>query len=305
MKNLIEVSNVFKSYGNFTALNNVNINLEKGRIYGFIGENGAGKTTLIRLLAGLSSCDKGEIRIKGEKLTENNSTLRKSMGFMVERPIYHENMTVADNIKLQKYLHGMNDYEKIPSLIEKVGLKNVEDKKVKDFSLGMRQRVGIAMALANNPEILILDEPVNGLDPVGMVDVRNILTNLNKKEGITIFISSHILGELYQLATDFIIISKGNIVKCISSDELRDKTQKNIMIKTNDNDKLENILKTKGISKMSSSEDKNTIIINDSSIHGKDIGKICYDEKIMVEMLSENDMSLEEYYLSILGGKHV
>lgn len=303
MQDLITISGVSKRYGNYMALDSINLSIKKGQIYGFIGENGAGKTTLIRLIAGLSEPTSGEIRLDGEVLDKNNSAARSKMGFMVERPIYHDNLTAEENIQAQLFLNGKEDYSKVKQLLEKVGLKNYENKKVKDFSLGMRQRVGIAMALANDPEIIILDEPVNGLDPVGMVEVREILRKLNQEENITIFLSSHILPELYQLAIDYIIIHKGQIKETISLEELNKKITKYISINTSNNAKLVEILKNKMISGYIEVEN-GLIRVKESDLTHEEIGQIAFDNDIVIKELTEKGETLENYYLSLLGGKN-
>lgn len=229
---LVSIKDVSKKYGRFLALDGVNITIEKGKIYGFIGENGAGKTTLIRLLAGLSLPSRGAIEAFGMPMTTSAEAIRKRIGFMVEHPIYHDNMSAADNLKMQALLYGKK-LDNIPALLERVGLKDVGKRRLKDFSMGMKQRLGIAMALANNPDLLVLDEPVNGLDPVGMVDVRHLLQKLSH-EGITIFLSSHILTELYQLATDYIIIHQGKIIKTMSLEELNQVCQKSLRVRASD-----------------------------------------------------------------------
>lgn len=204
---ILKVSHLTKKYGSKVALNDVNFEVKKGRIYGFIGENGAGKTTAIRALTGLTVVEAGTVELFGESSPKELENARKNMGCLVEHPVLSKNKTAFENLKLQQILYGKNDDEKIHKILKRVGLSDVKNKKVKDFSLGMKQRLGIAMTLINNPELLILDEPVNGLDPMGMVDVRELLRSLCEDDGITILISSHILAELYQLVTDYLWIS--------------------------------------------------------------------------------------------------
>ena len=217
---ILKVCNLSKTYGANKALDNVSFEIKKGRIYGFIGENGAGKTTAIRAITGLSSIERGTIELFGMNDKQGLETARRKMGCLVERPILDLHKTASENLKNQQLLYGNNDTDMIDKLLSRVGLGDVKNKKAKDFSLGMKQRLGIAMALINEPELLILDEPVNGLDPVGMFEVRELLLSLCKDDGITIVISSHILAELCQLATDYIMISHGQIIKTLTKDEL-------------------------------------------------------------------------------------
>ena len=197
MKTILKVNGLTRKYGSKTALNNVTFTVEKGKIYGFIGENGAGKTTTIRAITGLSEVPEGKIELFGSSDAKGMIKARRKMGYLVENPILSMNDTAQGNLRMQQLLYGHSDEAKIRKVLERVGLVDVGKKRVKDFSLGMRQRLGIAMALINDPEILILDEPVNGLDPMGMVAVRELLKSLCAEDGITIVISSHILAELY------------------------------------------------------------------------------------------------------------
>lgn len=217
---ILKIEGLTKKYGTKTVLNDVSFEIEKGKIYGFIGENGAGKTTTIRAVTGLSSIDEGYVELFGKSDKNGLIEARRRVGCLVEHPILDLKKSARANLKYQQLLYGNNDPDRISQVLKRVGLGDVKNKKANDFSLGMKQRLGIAMALINSPELLILDEPVNGLDPVGMVEVRELLHSLCRDDGITIVISSHILSELYQLATDYIIISKGHIISTLTKDEL-------------------------------------------------------------------------------------
>ena len=298
-QSILEVTNLSKNYGMLQALKDVSFSLEAGRTYGFIGENGAGKTTCIRILAGLTRPDAGNVTAMGHDFPQQASEARRRMGFMVERPIYHDCLTVAQNLKLQMQLYGVKDYDQIPALIERVGLKGVEKRRLKDFSLGMKQRLGIAMTLANKPDLLVLDEPVNGLDPVGMVDVRNILKQLNR-EGMTIFLSSHILAELYHLATDYIIIHRGQIVRRLALAELNQACRKKLKVVTSDCSILEDAVRTRypdvQLQRMSSDE----LHIYSENISGEDIGSIALENQIVLRELSIEGDDLETFYMKTI-----
>jgi len=301
MNNIIlRVNNLTKTYGSKTALKDVSFTVEKGKIYGFIGENGAGKTTAIRAITGLSAASSGSVELFGKSSRRGLETARKKMGCLVERPILSLNKTAFENLRMQQMLFGQNDDERIRQVLRRVGLGDVMHKKAKDFSLGMKQRLGIAQALINNPELLILDEPVNGLDPMGMVDVRNLLRSLCEDDGITIVISSHILTELYQLVTDYIIISHGQIVECISKEELDEKCSAYIIVETAQSDEAIKILEEKGIGAMT--RDGGEIRIFDDVSTG-DVAKWLFDEKILVTLLTKYEKSLENYYMELLGRK--
>lgn len=301
---IVVIDDVSKFYGSKKALDQVSFTLEKGRIYGFVGENGAGKTTLIRLLAGLGEPTTGTISLFGQPLSEKTADLRKKIGFMVERPIFHDDLTARENLKLQIFLGGVSDYSNINHLLDLVGLKDIEDRPVKDFSLGMKQRVGIAMALVNNPELLILDEPVNGLDPVGMVEVRNILKNLNQQEGITIFLSSHILSELFQLATDYIIIHHGQLIKTMTLEELIHINAKGIWVEVDEIERLrEQILIVSPTAEIIF-DGTNAVKITKSNLTTRQVAKIGLESNILITGLTEVGESLEDYCLKLLGGSY-
>lgn len=231
MTYILETKNLTKKYKNTQVLNDVNIKLEKGNIYGFVGQNGAGKTTLIRIITGLSFPTSGEIYLFGQTGEKQLQMQRKRIGCMVENPALYPNMTAYQNLEIQRIQRGIPDKEVIEDTLELVGLKDTGKKKVKNFSLGMKQRLGIALALINDPEFLILDEPVNGLDPVGIVEIRELIKRLNEEKGMTILISSHILEELHQTVNNYIIISHGVILESLTQSEINEKCKKYIAIK--------------------------------------------------------------------------
>ena len=209
---LLELKNISKRYGHQMALTNVSFSIKKGHVYGFVGENGAGKTTTLRIITGLAKQTSGTVEYS---LNEN-----KNPGVMIENPVFDGFLNASENLRLYGLLYGTKDFSMIPQVLERTGLGNVGNKKVRNFSMGMKQRLGIAAGILSNPELLILDEPVNGLDPLGMIAVRNLLSSLNKNDGMTILLSSHILSELQELATDYIFISGGKILNCVSADEV-------------------------------------------------------------------------------------
>lgn len=215
---MISLKNVTKKYGRTEVLKDCNLELTKGKIYGLVGKNGAGKTTMMRLIAGLSIPTSGDIELAS-----------KNIGTLIEAPALNLSMSAKENLKFYRMLStGENTGFSDEELLDLVGLKNVGKKKAKDFSLGMRQRLGIAVALLGNPDFLMLDEPVNGLDPIGVIEIRNLVKELNEKYGMTILISSHNLAELYQTATDYIIIDSGVVKKEISQEQLEKENSGNL-----------------------------------------------------------------------------
>ena len=297
---ILKIDNLTKRYKDKVALDHVSFEIQKGKIYGFIGENGAGKTTTIRSITGLSSIDEGRVELFGLSDSKGLQKARKKMGCLVERPILMLNESAFYNLKMQQMLFGQNDDEKINKLLDRVGLGDVKQKKVKDFSLGMKQRLGIAISLINNPELIILDEPVNGLDPMGMVEIRKLLISLCEDDGITIIISSHILAELYQLVTDYIIISNGKIIDTLSKEQLDDRCSTYVVIETESQDKAIEVLCKHNLNQAQ-------VVGNEIRIPGdvsqNQIAKWMFDEGILLTTVMKYEKSLEEYYMELLGRK--
>lgn len=304
METILKVNALTKKFGGFIAVNNVTFELEKGKIYGFIGQNGAGKTTIIRMLAGVSVPNEGEIELFGSSGREGLLEGRKKIGTIVESPALYSKMTARDNIEIQKCLYGIKDDNLANELLAMVGLQGWEDKKVKDFSLGMRQRLAIAMALVNNPELLILDEPINGLDPMGIVEIRQLLQHLNNERKITILISSHILSELYQLATDYIIIDKGVIIDRLSNAELDIKCQKAVVLEVEDIEAATKVVVETLKSGNYEIIGERLIKIYDYVDDIRSVAKAMMDNNILVVYLNVAGKSLEEYFMEIIGGVH-
>ena len=298
MRYVLQTKNLTKMYGKTKAkvVNRFSLNMEKGHIYGLIGSNGAGKTTIMKMIAGIIMPDEGEI-----KLFENKNNLdkeRSRMSFMIETPFIDGSMNARQNMQYIRFMRGVEDEKRIDEVLEFIGLKDARDKKVKLFSLGMKQRLAIGMALLPRPEIMVLDEPVNGLDPKGIVDIRNILKKLCEEQGITILISSHLLSELSELCTDYIIINKGTLIENMSVEELEKKCRTYIAIRTNDIEKTADILEQKaGIEKYEVIEN-NEIHIYERLKDIEFISKTITDNNLIITRLNTEGENLEQYYLS-------
>lgn len=302
MEYVMTADGLTKQYRHFKALSGLNMRVPKGAIYGLVGKNGAGKTTLIRLICGLQEPTDGSytlygVRNNGRRPIERS---RRRMGAVVETPSIYMNMTAEENLKAQYRVLGMPSFEGIGELLKLVGLENTGKKKAKNFSLGMRQRLGIAIALAGDPDFLVLDEPVNGLDPQGIIEMRELILRLNREQGITVLISSHILDELSRLATHYGFIDGGHMVKEISAAELENACQKCMRVEVSDMQALCRVLDNMDVSYKVLSDNQADVYtkLNLSRLVVALMGEKC-------ELLSvkERDESLESYYVSLVGGE--
>ena len=300
MEYVLTTTALQKKYGSFTALNNVSMHIPKGSIYGFVGRNGAGKTTLIRLICGLQFPTAGEYALFGRKNTEKDiSKSRKRMGSVVETPSVYLDMTAEDNLKEQYRILGLPSFETIPDLLNLVGLSNTGKKKAKNFSLGMRQRLGIAVALAGNPDFLVLDEPANGLDPQGIIEIRELILKLNREHGITVLISSHILDELSRLATHYGFIDKGTILREISAEELENACRKCLCVTVSDIRTLCTVLDEKSIKYYVSSDNSAEIY---DAITVTELVEALSARGCILSAIREREEGLENYYMNLIGG---
>lgn len=299
---VITMTNITKRFKKAEVVKNFSLDVKKGSITGLIGPNGAGKTTIMKILAGLMFQTSGELSFYGSR--DDLDLNRRRMSFMIEAPIVDYNMTAYENLNYVRYVRGYPDKKRIDEVLDIVDLKDTGKKKALKFSLGMRQRLGIAMALLTKPEVLVLDEPVNGLDPEGIVEVRHILQKLSEDQGVTILISSHLLSELSELCTDFSIINKGQLVENLSLEELHDRCRSHIVLRTNNTEKTAAVLEDKlsiGSYKVLRSGD---IEIYERLDAVERISKTVTDSGCIITKLYESGQSLEDYYLEKVGGSH-
>lgn len=304
MENVILQTNALtKTYGHVKALDSVNIELKENHIYGFIGRNGAGKSTFMKILTGLSYQTNGELVLMGESTEKGLREARKNIGAMIENPAIYPWYSVRKNVDLKRQLIGNPDPQSTDHVLELVDLKSVERRRAKDLSLGMKQRLGIAMALVGNPRLLILDEPINGLDPQNIVALRNLLKKLNEERDITIFVSSHILNELYLLATDYIFINQGRIVETLTHSELEEKCKKYICVKTDSVPTAVTVLDKIMDTDLYKVISDDTIRIFKTAAEAEGISKAFMEAGIMLKELSFKEQTLEEYFMNITGGE--
>ncbi len=301
-KVVLKTYNITKKYGEQLAVDNVNMTIKKGDIYGFIGQNGAGKTTLIRLITGLIHKSGGEIELLGANEENELNKARTMVGSLIESPSFYTNMTARENLEVSRLVRNIPGKKCIDEVLELVGLKDVEKKKVKNFSLGMRQRLGIANALMGNPKLLILDEPINGLDPMGIVEIRELLKKINKEKDMTILISSHILSELSELATTYGIISNGKLIEEITAKQLSEKCRQYIDLKVDDTARAVILLERElGISDYEVLEDSNIKVFSNLDNVGE-VNSLLSRSGIIVESISVKGENLEEYFMNKVGG---
>ena len=298
---ICQTTELCKNYKNFHVLQNVNLSINRGEIYGLIGENGAGKSTLIRILTGLAFQSSGVVSLFGK--TENLRYERAKIGCTVEMPVLYKDMTAKQNLEIQRVQRGIPEKKCISKTLELVGLNNTKKKKVNDFSLGMKQRLALAIALLGEPEFLILDEPVNGLDPTGIIELRELLKKLAKENHVTILISSHILSELNQLATCYGFLHHGKLLKQITATELSEECKRHIKLKTDDTKKTVTVLEEQLKIKTFSIYPDNFIRVYEKLDETHTISKTLSSNGIVVEEISVQGEELETYFENLIGGK--
>lgn len=304
MGNIISIRNLNKKYGKKSVLDNLSMNLKKGDIYGLVGKNGAGKTTLIRIILSLANYDSGEIEIFGEIDEKKKLYEHKKIGNIIETPSFYSFLTAKQNLEYYRIQRGIVGEKSIDEILEMVGLGGVGNKKFKKFSLGMKQRLGLALALLGEPELLILDEPTNGMDPMGIKEVREVLINLNKKNGVTMLVSSHILGELSQLANCYGFLKDGKIIEEISSEELNEKCRHHLLIKVDDCKKaaviLEKVLDNNSYEVLPDSFIKIYNKLDEPQL----INRALVENGVEVYSLERVGVNLEDYFVDLIGGEY-
>lgn len=300
MEYILSTSGLTKQYGKNKAVNNVNIHIKQGDIYGLIGRNGAGKTTILKMISGLAAPSEGEFSIFG-KNGKNATKVMNRIGTLIESPGIYRNLSAAQNLEIKCIAMGVRKKGVVEELLKTVGLENVGKKKVGKFSLGMKQRLGIALALVGDTDLVVLDEPINGLDPQGIAEVRETIERLNKEKGITFIISSHILEELSKIATHYGIIHNGELLQELSKEELISKCAERIELVTNDTQKAAVVLENMGITDYKII-DKTTVRIFERLDEVSEIAVKLYENGIRFNGISVKNEALEDYFLNITGG---
>jgi len=299
--NILKTQNLTKRYSGKAAVDNVSLTVEKGDIFGLIGQNGAGKTTFMRLVASLTRQDSGKLELFGETEPARLTAARSRMGSVIEAPALYENLTAEQNLEYYRRQRGIAEKGRIHEALKTVGLTDTGKKKFKNFSLGMKQRLGLAVAILSHPDFLILDEPTNGLDPTGIIEMRDLIKRLSQ-EGITMLISSHILSELSQVANKYAIIHHGRLLKCLTHEELQEECKQALSITVDDVSKAVVILETAlGITNYKQ------VSANELRVYEKidDSAEVTFklsQEGIRVASINTVGDNLEDYYTKIIGG---
>ncbi|PRT05013.1 ABC transporter ATP-binding protein [Bacillus wiedmannii] len=305
MSYILKTNQLTKSFEGREVVSGVNMHVKKGEIYGFLGPNGAGKTTIMKMITNLIKPTSGEIEIFGKKLTDTSFDVLKRMGTIIEYPIFYDKLTAKENLYLHCEYMGYYDKKSIDHALDLVKLHNIENKKVKDFSLGMKQRLGIARAITTKPELLVLDEPINGLDPIGIKELRELFKMLCKEYGITLLISSHILAEMEQMSDAIGIIQNGKLIKEVSMKSINGEQTEYIEVTVQDVKKavyiLEHNLGLRNYKIMS----EQTIRIYEMKATQQEISKVLIMNDIEIESINKRHSSLEEYFLNTMNGEGI
>ena len=298
MENVLSIKDLCKDYGKFHVLKSVNLDIPKESIFGLVGRNGAGKTTLMRIITGLAEPTSGTYSIGGISSKDKKIlSVRRRMGSIIESPAIYKNLNAYDNVKLQYINLGMTSFDSIPGLLELVDLQGTGRKKAGKFSLGMRQRLGIAVALCGNPDILVLDEPINGLDPQGIIQMREILLRINREKHTTILISSHILEELSKLATHYAFIEKGEILQTLSAHNLMGRVRKASRLIVSSTELICPVFDREGIEYKVENEETIDIF---TDVTATRIVSLANEADVEVVSISDNNESLEGYFMNLV-----
>lgn len=295
---ILDIRAVSKRFGNYQALENVNLTVKRGDVYGLIGENGAGKTTLMKLITGLSPLTQGQITLLGESAQHYHYALRRT-GAIIETPVAFPNLTVRQNLKVCAIQHGLQDAQIIDETLEFVHLVKKQRTRAKHLSLGQRQRLGLALAILPRPDFLVLDEPINGLDPTGIIDFQQLIKRLSEERDTTILISSHILSELYQVSNRFGIIHHGQLIKQVTKEELDEANQAGLIFTVDKVQLASQTLDQSGYAPFDVLDDQR-ILIKDNNVTAANVNQVLVENGVAVKALTHQEGSLEQYYTDLL-----
>lgn len=298
---LLKTSGLTKQYGKNKAVNGVNMHVRKGAVYGFIGRNGAGKTTFLKMICGLAAPTEGEIELFGSSREKELRKLRCRVGCLIENPGLYGNMTAADHLIMKCKLFGIRDRNYVEEILQTVGLADVGRKKTKHYSLGMKQRLGIGLTLVGNPDLLVLDEPINGLDPQGIAEIRNVIQLLQEERNMTVLISSHILEELSKIATDYGIIHEGNLIQEFTKEELMRRCSERVEVTLERPEQAIPVLDQMGYTNYQVVDDKH-IHIFERLDESAQLNAALIKAGLLVQAVQVTSEELESYFLNLTGG---
>lgn len=302
MTYIVQTHQLTKTFQGQEAVSGVSMNIQKGDIYGLLGPNGAGKTTIMKMLTNLVKPTSGEVVLFGEKITDASYSMLGRMGSIIEYPIFYSKLSAKENLDLHCEYMGYPNKKAIDEVLELVKLSNIDNKAVKHFSLGMKQRLGIARAMITKPELLILDEPINGLDPMGIKELRDLFQMLSKQYGITLLISSHLLSEIEQVADAIGVVNHGRLIQEVSMEQVRAQNTEYIELTTNDCKQAAYVLSNDlGISNLRVIDER-VIRVYGASIPQSEITKALILRNINIESITKKNSSLEDYFLTLLHG---
>ena len=300
MESVIQVNQLSKTFKGVQTVSNVNMNIRKGEIYGFLGPNGAGKTTIMKMILNLIKPSSGKITVLNQQVKSESYQYLKNIGSIIEYPVFYDRLTAKKNLEMHCAYNGINDYQFVKEALEIAGLGGVGNKKIHEFSLGMKQRLGIARTIVTKPEILILDEPINGLDPIGIKDVRELLLSLKEKYGMTILISSHIVSEIESIADTIGIINHGKLLKEVKMDEIRRETGEYLEIYVDDLEQAKRVMEQKLGIKQYETEGNQLIRIFEPVMTHSQINKAFIMNGVEISGMEMKVQHLEEYFLNLI-----
>lgn len=295
---ILQTNKLSKVYSNSIVLNQITMELQEGEIYGLIGPNGAGKTTLMRLISGLSLPTSGSISLFGSADLESQ---RRKIGTMIEHPAVYTNLTARENLEIACRLFNVTDHKRVDEILQFVGLANTGHKKARNFSLGMKQRLGIAISLLDRPQFLIWDEPINGLDPKGVCDIRDIILELNHRYHTTFLISSHLLGELGKVATHYGVIKKGELIEQFSKQELEERCKEKLIVEVRETPKAVKILQEHGV--LDFTVENSKLIFYNSQYRPEEINQLLLSNQVQVVSIHSDTPDFESYFVAMMGGE--
>ncbi|EHB5054276.1 ABC transporter ATP-binding protein [Enterococcus faecalis] len=302
---IIETKNLTKMYGDQKSVSNLNIHVRKGKIYGLLGRNGAGKTTTMKMLLGLTLPSSGQALLFGENIQINSKKILPRIGSLIESPGFYPNLTGTENLKLFGRMRGVSKKDAVKQAMEVVGLPFNDRKLFSEYSLGMKQRLAIALAIMHDPELLILDEPINGLDPIGIAEVREFIRSLSEEQGKTIIISSHILPEIALLADDIGIIHEGLLIEEGSLSDLEEKNNKYIHFEVSDTTHVARLLESKFHLDNFKIIDLHNIYLYDVNVSLNEINRTLFENQIEISQVHLREDTLEDYFKKVTGGEGI